>query len=175
MTNAKSGAAFFCAANQGASDLFLFLEKGMQDVTLVDNSEEKMQEIKELYPYEWKYLLGDAFETVREMEKQLKMFDVVTAEPWTFQITQVLEDDFMSFYNITSQYLIVLINHRHCVEEFGFHSRPTVEDYQHFLQCIHRIPIEIAKLVQRVDGNPLRLIIRKEGYEDSLWNDSVQQ
>lgn len=80
--------AMFCANFWGQNDVIHLADAGMH-CTLVDINEERLDEMRDIYPDDWEYHTADAWEFANDAGD--RRWDVVTVDPWTAQMDAALE------------------------------------------------------------------------------------
>lgn len=103
LRHAKSAACFFCAAFGGKQDVKYVCDAGIQDVMLVDLDGEKLDAMKLNYPSNWRYIQGDAFQVVKEVNRRL---DIVICDPFLSMSGKVLGENFDAFYSLARKWFI---------------------------------------------------------------------
>jgi hypothetical protein len=106
LDGATSAALFFCAGFLGKNDGIHVLDAGIEHVVACDQDAAKVEEMRALYPSEWRFLAGDAFRHVDELGKAGQRFDVVIADPPTGLMAPVLLA--LPWWSALSQRFVVL-------------------------------------------------------------------
>ena len=154
----SSGIAFFCAAHYGTSDVVFYLEGGVKEVCLVDHDAEQMTALMKIYPTEWSYMVGDAFSIAAKLVETKQKYDLVSCEPWSTQLNEVMIRYFKYFYALAKKTLVVQTP----VSFFNEHKIAiTPQAISKFLSSTHGFPVEVTCIVRRPDGNPYRVFIQK--------------
>jgi len=103
----QSMAIFFCAAFYGEHDAIYALTHNVPEVTLIDIDEEKMNEMKNIYPTNWEFITGDAPQIASRFLKEGKTFDIVTCDPWSPYTPKILNEYFVDFWKLANKYFMV--------------------------------------------------------------------
>ena len=107
LDGAETVICFFSTQFQGQNDVRHVHQQGIKKVVLVDIDDGGMEEMKKIYPEEWEYIVGDAFEVVQKMNETGRKFDVVIADPFLSMVDPVLCDHFDDFYGLCNKWFIV--------------------------------------------------------------------
>ena len=136
-----SAACFFASWYQGKNDTIHFFDAGKKDVLINDFS--KMDLMRKLYPKDWRYEEGDAFEIVKRIDRK---YDVVTCDT---SIRNLYREDFMDFYNITNKYLCLYANDVFLHDKGLSNNKDEITD---ILTDYHKQPIKVKELFKRPDS-----------------------
>lgn len=156
-----SAADFFCARFLGVQTSAYIAGAGMKDVTLIDNDPIKMEDMKRIYPDEWTFIVDDAFKIVREFNDKNIKFDLVSCDPWSNTVDDVLTKDFTLFWNITNKYFICVS----CLNNFykSNNIEPTKESIESYIKKVHNIEVVVDYIIKVGDceGGSYYIIIKK--------------
>ena len=157
----ESAIVFFCAAFYGRQDAIYFYDYKMKDVTLVDTDAEKMTWMVHIYPKEWKFITGDAFSYAGKLLREGKKFDVVSCDPFTNFIPDILIKDFDKFYGIAKKYFVTRASYGMFFEKYSV--EPTEAALAAFLTEKHNREIKVRELnqVSTFDGGCYWAVIEK--------------
>lgn len=74
--------SLFSAAFLGVNDAIYFARADMQ-ATCVDIDEQRLDEMADLYPYDWDFVVSDAWAFAEEAAEEGRRWDVVTVDTYT--------------------------------------------------------------------------------------------
>jgi hypothetical protein len=80
----------FCAEWLGMQDAYWVAKAGLVG-TCVDVQGEKLEQMREVYPDEWRFLTEDVYDFTELAEECGWKWDVLTLDPWTGQFEQCAE------------------------------------------------------------------------------------
>jgi hypothetical protein len=161
LEDAQSVACLYSAALMGQRDVIHVAQRGIQVVTLVDHDAEMMAEMRKVYPENWNYHVGDAFEFVRAARAARNRFDVVILDPWVYleranvEITKAL-------VGIANQYVLISLTDIHFFRQN--YLKPVAEDaYRYFHALDQRIVAVDVVLSTRSFGGLYWCVLKLTG------------
>lgn len=86
LTGCETGLVLFAAAFLGHNDAIHFAEAGLEG-TCCDIDAERLEEMKRLYPDNWTFVAGDAWELAQEAADADLQWDVVSVDTFTGEAT----------------------------------------------------------------------------------------
>ena len=105
LAGADSGLLLFASGFGGANDGHWFREMGVPQMTAVDIDEETVVAVERLYPPDWDWVIGDAFEFALDAAERHQLWDVVSADlPSSMPLQMV--DDLPLWCAIASRFVI---------------------------------------------------------------------
>lgn len=78
--------SLFAAAFLGVNDAIYFARNDMT-ATCVDTDEQRLEEMADLYPYDWDFVVSDAWEFAEAAGREGRRWDVVTVDTYTGRAT----------------------------------------------------------------------------------------
>ncbi len=88
---ATSAACFFAAAFHGRNDAVFLADAGVSDVLCVDVDALRLAQMREIYPADWRFVVGDAYTAAQDMRARGEKVDVVIADAWQSDADRALE------------------------------------------------------------------------------------
>ena len=81
---AETALCLFSAQWLGMQDAYWVAKAGLEG-TCVDLQEDKLGQMRELYPEGWEFVTADVYDFAEESLAEGRQWDVVTLDPWTGQ------------------------------------------------------------------------------------------
>jgi hypothetical protein len=77
----ETGLVLFAAGFLGHNDAIHFAQAGIKAIC-VDIAEERLEEMRALYPDTWRFFIGDAWDVARDIQAEGHQVDIVSCDTW---------------------------------------------------------------------------------------------
>lgn len=105
--NKNNVLCLFCAQFYGRSDVIYVHDSCPDNVTLVDNNETLLNEMKLIYPKEWKYVCTDYKDFLQQATQERSTYDLIVCDEWPWIAREVVWNHLPSILDICPGTLIV--------------------------------------------------------------------